>query len=346
MILIQWNRKKDINKTGLGSSAAMVTSLVAALLCHFNAVDINKESGREIVHRVAQFVHCLAQGKVGSGFDVSSATFGSQKYTRFDSAVLQKCLETAETANKKSTNVVCDKATLQVLINDLELNQLSSGITKPSVWDHKHTAFQLPTGFHLFVADVDQGSNTPSMVRSVLQWKSQKKEAATKLWNKIDELNNKTEELFNELQTYANENLQLYQSTLSQLNSLKASEWNKQYDSQKQPLQYKIADCMSRLRTTFTQVRYGMKQMGNESKVPIEPDEQTKLLDATMDVNGCLLAGVPGAGGFDAISCILFGDEISTKQRVEQMWLNYQGADVCPLLLGESNSKGVVLEDV
>ena len=41
--------------------------------------------------------------------------------------------------------------------------------------------------------------------------------------------------------------------------------------------------------------------MGTESSVPIEPDTQTALLDASLQVNGVLIAGVPGAGGYDAI---------------------------------------------
>jgi phosphomevalonate kinase len=35
----------------------------------------------------------LAQGKVGSGFDVSAAVFGSQVYNRFDPRVIQPLLE-------------------------------------------------------------------------------------------------------------------------------------------------------------------------------------------------------------------------------------------------------------
>jgi phosphomevalonate kinase len=83
-----------VHKTGLGSSAALITSLVSALLVHFSAIsretfsDVHGE-GRHLAHNLAQYVHCLAQGKVGSGFDVSSAVFGSQLYTRFDPAVLQ-----------------------------------------------------------------------------------------------------------------------------------------------------------------------------------------------------------------------------------------------------------------
>ncbi|XLT79882.1 hypothetical protein HN873_001635, partial [Arachis hypogaea] len=41
-------------------------------------------------------------------------------------------------------------------------------------------------------------------------------------------------------------------------------------------------------------------------KVPlmrVEPESQTKLLDATLNLEGVLLAKVPGAGGFDALCC-------------------------------------------
>jgi hypothetical protein len=83
----------DVHKTGLGSSAALITSIVSALLLHLQVVPPSAFSqdgreGRRLAHNLAQFVHCFAQGKVGSGFDVSSAVFGSQLYTRFDPTVL------------------------------------------------------------------------------------------------------------------------------------------------------------------------------------------------------------------------------------------------------------------
>ena len=88
---------RDVHKTGLGSSAALITSLVCALLLRFGVIagaslmqGANEgDEGRRLAHNLAQYAHCLAQGKVGSGFDVSSAIFGSHIYTRFDPDVIQ-----------------------------------------------------------------------------------------------------------------------------------------------------------------------------------------------------------------------------------------------------------------
>ena len=44
----------------------------------------------------------------------------------------------------------------------------------------------------------------------------------------------------------------------------------------------------------FSQVRAYLQKMSQLSDVPIEPTEQTKLLDACMNVEGVVLAGVPG----------------------------------------------------
>lgn len=57
---------------------------------------------KTLVHNVAQFVHCFAQGKVGSGFDVSSAVWGSHRYKRFNPAILTPIM----VSKKKGENCV------------------------------------------------------------------------------------------------------------------------------------------------------------------------------------------------------------------------------------------------
>lgn len=93
----------EVAKTGLGSSAAMTTAVVASLLQYFGRVDLplhgaakeDVETDLELVHSVAQAAHCAAQGKIGSGFDVSCAVYGSQRYVRFSPSVLSSVQVTA-----------------------------------------------------------------------------------------------------------------------------------------------------------------------------------------------------------------------------------------------------------
>lgn len=349
--------KHEIHKTGLGSSAAMVASLIASILAHFGMVDLQydgetidlsqaTESDKELIHRVAQFCHCLAQGKIGSGFDVSSATFGSQKYTRFDPSILELLLQTSINNMEKKKDsklyaLTCDKKQYQCLLDTIELNNLLHHSKFNSRWDTKHVPFQLPPLFHLFVADVDQGSNTPNMVRSVLKWREENKEEALQMWTKIDSLNLHIEVKFNELTTLSKRNMKEYRFALDCLSRVSSNEWSKFENGNN--LFVSIRQNMLDLRQTFIKIRLLLKRMGKLAyDVPIEPDQQTQLLDATMDVPGCLIAGVPGAGGFDAIFSILFGDEKKVKTDVAKLWLKYQGASVCPLVLNESLSKGVV----
>lgn len=66
-------------KTGLGSSAALTTSLVSSLLQWFEVTRVGlrpDSEDRRVVHNLAQLVHAVAQGKIGSGFDVAAAVYG------------------------------------------------------------------------------------------------------------------------------------------------------------------------------------------------------------------------------------------------------------------------------
>lgn len=64
------------------------------------------------------------------------------------------------------------------------------------------------------------------------------------------------------------------------------------------------------LEEAFVAIRALIRDMGEQSGVPIEPREQTDLLDQVMrDVKGVCGGVVPGAGGYDAIVLLVVDDE-------------------------------------
>jgi len=91
----------------------MISSLVTALLLHLGIVQKLEErtlasDSLALAHNTAQYVHCLAQGKIGSGFDVAAAIYGSHVYARFDPSVLDPLM--GKTPVRLSTKFVlgCD----------------------------------------------------------------------------------------------------------------------------------------------------------------------------------------------------------------------------------------------
>lgn len=165
------------NKTGLGSSAALVTSLTAAVLSHYlptSLYDITTPAGKDTLHNLAQAAHCAAQGKVGSGFDVAAAVYGSCTYRRFSPSVLEGIPEAGKPGFA---------TTLQNVINNSDGKAWDTEIAKGSV--------ALPTGVAVRMCDVDCGSQTVSMVKKVLAWRSSAPEESKQLWDTLQERNGK-----------------------------------------------------------------------------------------------------------------------------------------------------------
>jgi phosphomevalonate kinase len=126
----------------------------------------------------------------------------------------------------------------------------------------------MPKGLRLVMCDVDCGSETPGMVKKVLAWRSEKPEEAEKIWK---ELQNGNEALAAELTRLATE---------------EQGDGAAKYDT---------------LRKIIDGNRALIRYMGEKSGVPIEPPQQTRLLDYCSKLDGVVGGVVPGAGGFDAI---------------------------------------------
>ena len=69
------------SKAGFGSSATSTVSIVASIL-NLHGVDVVSEEGRRTVFQLSKEAHTEAQGKIGSGFDISAACFGTQFFSK------------------------------------------------------------------------------------------------------------------------------------------------------------------------------------------------------------------------------------------------------------------------
>jgi phosphomevalonate kinase len=148
-----------VSKTGLGSSAAMTTSLVASLLHFLGVVNISNISENaidlKVVHNAAQIAHAAAQGKIGSGFDVSAAVYGTQIYKRFDAAKAEKIMELLQPFS--STNL--DSCPL------IDSALFCKSLLDDEMWTQFQCSFGLPRGLNIVLGDVCGGSSSSSMVR-------------------------------------------------------------------------------------------------------------------------------------------------------------------------------------
>ena len=167
----------DAHKTGLGSSAALVTALTAALLTHYlgatpGAFDLASDKGRRTLHNLAQAAHCAAQGKVGSGFDVAAAVYGSIRYRRFSPSVLEDLPEAGAPGFAPA---------LTKCVDDEDNSR----------WDVEVVAgdVRMPRGVALRMCDVDCGSQTVGMVKQVLAWRGRDGAGSRALWDELQAAN-------------------------------------------------------------------------------------------------------------------------------------------------------------
>ncbi|KAL5355997.1 ribosomal protein S5 domain 2-type protein [Aspergillus floccosus] len=264
----------EAHKTGLGSSAALVTSLVSALVIHRTMQPDDLGAARDKLHNLAQAAHCAAQGKVGSGFDVAAAIYGSCLYRRFSPSILESIGDAGSPGFEER---------LFAVVEDVDPNH---------PWDTECLDFgmQLPRGMQMVLCDVECGSQTPSMVKKVLEWRKQNKQEADLLWAALQS---------------NNERLCLELRQLAQ---------NPERDPQND---------FGDVRNLIQRSRNHIRSMTRKTEVPIEPRVQTELLDALSEVDGVIGGVVPGAGGYDAIA-VLIRDDPDVIRRMNELFENWE----------------------
>ncbi len=130
-------------KPGFGSSAAAVVAISGAVLkLHGIGIRSPKEKGR--LFKIAIIAHYLAQGKIGSGFDVAASVFGGATYyRRFGAEWLQK--QIAERPIKKIVD---------------------------SAWPGlEHRAIKLPKAMEVLVGFTGKSASTRDLVQRVSEYR-------------------------------------------------------------------------------------------------------------------------------------------------------------------------------
>lgn len=295
-----------VSKTGLGSSASMTTSIVACLCNHFHSTGCDVE----FVHRVAQVAHSVTQGKIGSGFDVYTAVYGTCAYRRFPAARVATMLASAE----RPTSV--------------EVAALRQCVDMLTVWV-PHEPFRLPPGVKLVLGDVHQGgSSTPGMVAKVMAWRKSVADQPDSLW---EQLRHNNERYITALRRMIREAESEPTAYAAAMQSLQAQTQLPTAHADGAVAQSIIdaSQCAARSRTL-------LHDMGVAAGVKIEPEELSGLLDATAALPGVFAVGCPGAGGYDAVFALVLGDECAAA--VEKFWEDFTSMHVCPLLVREDPS--------
>ncbi|EPZ36391.1 hypothetical protein O9G_002892 [Rozella allomycis CSF55] len=226
-------------KTGLGSSATLVSSLVAGIL---------------------KWNDSLAQGKLGSGFDVAAAHYGP--------LLFKSCIS----------------------LKNIALNDLTKSWAHENSEEFKDMIFDWPKPLSIVMGDVSGGSSSPSMAKSVIAYNNSNE------WVELEKRNDVTIDLFKKLLECSRKEKQFH--SFCENFSLGRFDLCPEY----------FVDLMNALKKGFQDIRIALKKLGELANVPIEPDEQSERLDSILEIDGVLGAGVPGAGGYDAIFAIAMSD--------------------------------------
>jgi phosphomevalonate kinase len=335
-----------VAKTGLGSSAALVTCVVAAAL-RFLGCCSGSDGGdaRALTHAAAQVAHCLAQGKVGSGFDVTAAVHGGCAYARL---IPTAALEGAMGARARGWRAW-----------GAALAALAAAHVAPP------PPFRLPPGLSLLLADVAGGSETPVMVRGVTAWRDGRAGAGDDGWGAAEPAaaaaaaasaaasQGGEEDSAAAAAAAAAAGPSLWRALAASNARLAARAGALVRAAAADPAAHaaalaafasaspppQAAAPLLALAAALAASRALLAAMGRAAGVGVEPPEQARLADATAAVRGVVGAGVPGAGGADALFAVVVA---GAEGAVEAAWAAYgrAGANVTPLLAGEGAACG------
>ncbi len=151
-------------KSGLGSSAGVTVAGIAAALAVSKHGSEAAMVDKDLIHKLAQLSHGIATGKIGSGYDIAAATYGSLVYTRYSPS----------------------------LINTLPKDYTNDDIIKvtKAVWDYSVENFSFPEKFGIVFANfVNESTSTAAFVSKVNEFKARDPDHFNELMLKLNSAN-------------------------------------------------------------------------------------------------------------------------------------------------------------
>jgi len=301
-----------VAKTGLGSSAALVVSLLSALLPTYSLPHLES---------LALLAHAAGQGKLGSGFDVVSAFRGPIFFRvggRGDAERRAVDILVAQCDRVRTGGLV----TLDKALVDLVRYGGATGEAglAPSLVSLRPPAdlrpVPWPTGLSLLLGDVQQGgSSTVSLVRSVQAWRAADASSAT-LWQELIEANRLAGARLVALHAAV---AAAGRSPLGRRLDVEVGKRGPHTRAELEAAASRkarpapVAAAVLAMREAGEAARRVFRSLGVAAKVPIEPPGTTALLDELVDLPGVVAVGVPGAGGYDAVFVLATHDECTAS---------------------------------
>ena len=103
------------------------------------------------MHTSCQIVNAYLQNKIGSGFDIACALYGSQLYRRFtNTSQLEQVVEAVKSGGEANL-----------------LAAFEAG------FDYTLQPLNLPAGLRMLMVDVNSGSDTRVLTKQVLLWEKE-----------------------------------------------------------------------------------------------------------------------------------------------------------------------------
>ena len=297
-------------KTGLGSSSGVIVILIKSIFWVFLKESSLDFKNLNKIHMLSQLSNYVIQDKIGSGFDITAAVYGSCLFQRIPKKLMVYLLDIRNNVVQKNRKNDIDESCNELMqkysdmLNSEVLSKPFSSIGKSLNGSSQEVNISemIKTVFVQF----EKGTNTVDMVKNVMNGLNKAIEDA-QTYERLKATNN------------------YIADTMFDILNLKSC------IDQQRGVSNECLDLNKQWRLLTKELQGFSGEGSNISK--IEPVEASILLDLVhQEMSGDqeikLLWGVcPGAGGYDDVVFIILGDDDKFRSKLGEIVLRIKSED-------------------